>query len=342
MNKTKPFLLITGFLGAGKTTLLRRMLHELRAKNINTDVILNDYLNANIDVATLDPSLLSSVAPLAAGCACCESLEELVQLCKTAGSGKGDLLLVELNGTADPLVLLETFTLLENRLAFFPRYQVCVIDARYWGKRDEFEILERRQLETAGFWYLSHKNEVPKTDLKRIKESIRRASNNSRETNIENLVHTLHIEIKRSKTVETRVMSSSHDMTRISSRKQGSLNVKQQYLKDSAHKLSHRFTGCQFPLPDKVDGKGIQRLMNSLPNWVIRAKALVRIVDKTGFRWLFEKVGNELIQNPIPTYELPSTPSSLMCIGPKLDPDKLRRLVETEFGIFISPLGDRT
>ena len=82
--------------------------------------------------------------------------------------------------------------------------------------------------------------------------------------------------------------------------------------------------------------------MNSLPNWVIRAKALVRIVDKTGFRWLFEKVGNELIQNPIPTYELPSTPSSLMCIGPKLDPDKLRRLVETEFGIFISPVGDLT
>ena len=97
------------------------------------------------------------MAPLAAGCACCDSLEELVQLCKTASNAKGDLLLVELNGTADPLVLLETFTLMEKRLAFFPRYQVCVIDARYWGKRDEFEILERRQLETAGFWYISHK-----------------------------------------------------------------------------------------------------------------------------------------------------------------------------------------
>ena len=294
MNNAKPFLLITGFLGAGKTTLLKSLLHELGPRNIKADVILNDFANADIDVATLNPSLFSSVAPLAAGCARCESLEELVQLCKTASKGKGDLLLVELNGTADPLVLLETFTLLDNRLAYFPRYQVCVIDARYWGKRNEFEILERRQLETAGFWYLSHKNEVPKTDLKRIKESIRRASNNSRETNIENLVHTLHIEIKRSKTVQSRAMSSSHDITRISSRKQGSLNVKQQYLKDSAHKLSHRFTGCHFPLPDKVDNKVMQRLMNSLPDWVLRAKALVSIVDKPEHRWLFEKVGAQL------------------------------------------------
>ena len=173
MQRPKPFLLITGFLGAGKTTLLRRSLHELNARNIKADVILNDISNADIDVATLDPSLLSSVSPLAAGCACCESLEELVQLCRTASSGKGDLLIAELNGTADPLVLLETFTLLENRLSFFPRYQVCVIDARYWGKRDEFQILERRQLETAGFFYISQNNTVQHTDFKVLKKSIK-------------------------------------------------------------------------------------------------------------------------------------------------------------------------
>ena len=110
MKNAKPFLLITGFLGAGKTTLLRRLLHELNPRNIQADVILNDFSNADIDVASLNPSLLSSVEPLAAGCACCESLDELVQLCRKASIGKGDLLLVELNGTADPLVLLETFT----------------------------------------------------------------------------------------------------------------------------------------------------------------------------------------------------------------------------------------
>ncbi len=325
MNNAKPFLLITGFLGAGKTTLLKSLLHELGPRNIKADVILNDFANADIDVATLNPSLFSSVAPLAAGCACCESLEELVQLCKTASKGKGDLLLVELNGTADPLVLLETFTLMENRLAFFPRYQICVIDARYWGKRDEFKILERRQLETAGFWYISHKNEVSKTHLKQIKESIKMDFSNSREANIGELLETLSIDLRNKKNPLNVAMSLSNPAP--------SNGLKQQFIKDAAHKLSHRFTGCHFPLPDKVDNKVMQRLMNSLPDWVLRAKALVSIVDKPEHRWLFEKVGAQLIQNQIPIYELPDTPSSLMCIGPKLAPGKIKQLVELEFGV---------
>ena len=324
MNNPKPFLLITGFLGAGKTTLLRNLLHELGARNVKADVILNDFSNADIDVATLNPSLLSSVAPLAAGCACCDSLEELVQLCKTASNAKGDLLLVELNGTADPLVLLETFTLMEKRLAFFPRYQVCVIDARYWGKRDEFEILERRQLETAGFWYISHKNKVSKNRLKSVKELIKKTSSNSKEADIEELVDLLTKEVKEKKDSSNESVALSDSFI--------SNNSKQKHLKDAAHKLSHRFTGCQFSLPEKVDSEVMQRLMNSLPNWVLRAKALVSILNEPHSRWLFEKVGAEIIQNPIPIYELPDTPSSLMCIGPKLAPDKIRKLVDLEFG----------
>ena len=48
MKNAKPFLLITGFLGAGKTTLLKRLLHELNPRNIQADVILNDFSNADI------------------------------------------------------------------------------------------------------------------------------------------------------------------------------------------------------------------------------------------------------------------------------------------------------
>ena len=53
MKNAKPFLLITGFLGAGKTTLLKRLLHELNPRNIQADVILNDFSNADIDVLLL-------------------------------------------------------------------------------------------------------------------------------------------------------------------------------------------------------------------------------------------------------------------------------------------------
>ena len=54
MQTAKPLLIISGFLGAGKTTLLRRILAELDARELRSDVILNDFENATIDAATLN------------------------------------------------------------------------------------------------------------------------------------------------------------------------------------------------------------------------------------------------------------------------------------------------
>ena len=195
MPSIKPLLMITGFLGAGKTTLLRNLLVQLHQREMLADVILNDFTNADIDVATLDGATLARGAPLAAGCACCDSLEELVLLYKAAASGKGDLLLIELNGTADPLALLETFTLLEKRLPLFPRWQVCVIDARRWEEEDALTLLKRRQLETSGFWYLSHGDQLQPEALERIRGSIARFSEHAVASSVDELIGLLQHEI---------------------------------------------------------------------------------------------------------------------------------------------------
>ncbi|MDB4718438.1 hypothetical protein OAG11_06165, partial [Verrucomicrobia bacterium] len=63
MHSSKPLLLITGFLGAGKTTLLRSLLTDILEHGFKTDVILNDFGDAEIDSATLDCSSLTSLAP---------------------------------------------------------------------------------------------------------------------------------------------------------------------------------------------------------------------------------------------------------------------------------------
>jgi G3E family GTPase len=147
-NHVKPLLLVSGFLGAGKTTFLRRMLATLDETEFYADVILNDFANAEIDTATLRGPSATTVSPIAAGCACCESLDELVFLCKSVYRSKANIILLELNGTADPLALLESFALMGDRLPFSPRLQICIIDARHWGKRNEFSLLEQRQLET--------------------------------------------------------------------------------------------------------------------------------------------------------------------------------------------------
>ena len=331
MHPSKPLLLITGFLGAGKTTLLRSLLTDVVEHGFKTDVILNDFGDAEIDSATLDCSSLTSLAPLAAGCACCESLEELVVLCRTAAKGKGDFVLVELNGTADPLPLLETFTLLEEKLPFFPRLQVCVIDARHWETRKDYNVLERRQLETASFWYLSFQQEMHADHLIKIKKSVRAIAPNSSEVNTKQLLQIIVSGIERNHAEYHAAEHRTHSKLDQSVEQLPS-GKKLKRTQDHEHQLTHRFTGCKLPLPPQVSASRMTRLMDKLPHWVLRAKALVSISDQAEPRWLFERVGTETIPRPTAVYDLPNTPASLMCIGPKLDPDQLREIVESEFG----------
>jgi G3E family GTPase len=55
---------------------------------------------------------------------------------------------------------------------------------------------------------------------------------------------------------------------------------------DHAHQLSHRFTGCQIPLPGQYRGDQIKRFLEALPPEVVRAKALVKLKESLGSRWL--------------------------------------------------------
>ena len=333
MQTAKPLLIISGFLGAGKTTLLRRILAELDARDLRSDVILNDFENATIDAATLNKHTTTTVAPIAAGCACCESLDELLTLCEAAASGAGALLLLELNGTADPLVLLESFTLVENKLPFFPRLQVCVVDARHWGKRNEFSRLEERQLESAGFWLLTHTERLNHAQLEELRSALRRMAPNSIETTALQMVQTLISEVGQPTTSPLRIPRLPPPTHVPKSDRDRPVAPSSQHLNDTVHGLSHRFTGCQIKLPHKVRTASITRLLRQLPKWVMRAKALVKLVEEPGCKWLFEKVGDEVIPHPLPVYDLRHASSSIVCIGPRLDKEELQALVVTEFGV---------
>ncbi|MGC6435079.1 MAG: GTP-binding protein, partial [Verrucomicrobiales bacterium] len=74
----KPLLLVAGFLGTGKTSLIRGLLNDFSEYGMKADVILNDIANAELDAASINTNHASSIVPLSASCACCESLEELM------------------------------------------------------------------------------------------------------------------------------------------------------------------------------------------------------------------------------------------------------------------------
>ena len=318
----RPMLMLTGFLGAGKTTLLRSILKDLTTRNHLADVILNDRENAQLDQATLQ-DFAASVAALTGSCVCCEGAEELNKLILESSKSKHNVLLIELNGTADPIPLQETFTLMESQFCLRPRWQVCVIDARHFGARGYFNELESLQLETASHYYISWNSRLTgKAELqleKRIKAINPRASR----TTPSSLADSLSQAIRRnrqhtlSKQSPNRgpFLSPSFDLTRPN---KPDLHER--------HQLAHEFTGCNILFPKSIESSRVIPWLEKLPESVIRAKALVTLDTDPDCRFLYERVGQEVSHVPLVIRSITRAPCSGLFIGPDLQPDEILKL----------------
>ncbi len=316
---TRPLVLLTGFLGAGKTTFLRTLLASLRPWQLRADVILNDYENALLDAETLRDSA-ASIEAIAASCACCEGLEFLVDLSLAANSSRNDLLLVEVNGTADPIPLLESFILLESKLRRHPRWQVCVIDARNFGKRGAYRSLEEIQLETASHFHLSHADEISILQRNNLYERIRAINPTASETTPQLMADAL-------------AKAANRDMRLLLTRQPPQRDRLFPPLAHSAGRApAHQFTGCQILLPDRLQRIAVWSWLAALPHSVIRAKALVTAQDEPDTRRLFERVGLEIMGDPLEVPISPRVPASAILIGPSLDPAALLEITRRELG----------
>ena len=287
-------------------------------------MILNDIANAQLDAASINTNHASSIVPLSASCACCESLEELMVLCKTASSGKGDLLVLELNGTADPLAIIENFSLLKDNLSFSPMMQICMVDVRKWGNRDQLTPIEKRQMEASSLHFLSYTDLASEDDVERVENLLKDQFPQSQRITNERLAKAL-------------ISCAQKSGENISELDLSTINVGEfcdshSGHHDEVHLLSHQVKGCQVSLPPKVRNSSMERLLKKLPKEVLRAKALVKVIEQPGSRWLFERVGNEISPSPISVSDISNLSSSLLCIGLELDTSKIKQLVSDEFG----------
>ena len=287
-------------------------------------MILNDIANAQLDAASINTNHASSIVPLSASCACCESLEELMALCKTASSGKGDLLVLELNGTADPLAIIENFSLLKDSLSFSPMMQICMVDVRKWGNRDQLTPIEKRQMEASSLHFLSYTDLASEDDVERVENLLKDQFPQSQRITNERLAKAL-------------ISCAQKSGENISELDLSTINVGEfcdshSGHHDEVHLLSHQVKGCQVSLPPKVRNSSMERLLKKLPKEVLRAKALVKVIEQPGSRWLFERVGNEISPSPISVSDISNLSSSLLCTGLELDTSKIKQLVSDEFG----------
>jgi len=315
----RPQLVIAGFLGVGKTTLLRNLLGALHDHDITSDVILNDYENAEFDAETLRDKA-SAISPLSASCACCGGLEEMINLALAAQDSRADCLLIELNGTADPVPLIETFTLLDEKIHLRPRWQITVIDARKFGRRNRWQNLEDIQLATATHYLISHRDEVDEKRLTQVRERVRKISPNAR--NI--LTPMLASDI-------ARAVAASRPLVRalgsFSSIKKDLHNHKKH-----GHELTHAFNSCRILLPPLVKRAYMRKWLLDLPPEVIRAKALVSLYESPDVRHLMERIGNDEIPYPLEVPISDKVPASAIFIGSGIDPKSILSITQSHLG----------
>lgn len=317
----RPMLMFTGFLGAGKTTLLRELLKQLKARHHLADVILNDRENAEIDKETL-VGHAADIEALTGSCVCCDGYHSFVKLILEASESAHDVLLIELNGTADPVPLQESFTLLESKFCLRPRWQVCVIDARHFGKRGYFNDLEELQLETASHYYISWDNTLTDSELKILEDEIKEINSDATRATAASLADALSQTIKNSSRHALAVQqpnSSGQELAKpiLATSVKGKNNER--------HKLAHAFTGCQIIIPEPVEAFSVVDWLRALPTSVIRAKALLILESDPDKRYLYERVGSFISPDPISGINNSEAPCSGIFIGADIDPLEILR-----------------
>jgi len=171
MSAPVPLVLLAGFLGAGKTTLLRTLLPQLQQMGVVPHVILNDHQNAVFD-AELLVDLAASLTPISGSCVCCGSRDELMDALYLAKLDEHSVMLVEASGTVDPDQLIELLTLDPRATRYTLPWQLSVIDAEGWQRREDVNWMEEAQVKTATHIYLSHSDEASTRRMKRVREEV--------------------------------------------------------------------------------------------------------------------------------------------------------------------------
>ena len=320
--KVRPMIMFTGFLGAGKTTLLRDVLIDLASRDILSDVILNDRENAYLDRSTLKGHA-AEVKALTGSCVCCEGFHDLIDMILKVSKSRHDLLLIELNGTADPVPLQESFTLLESKFCLRPRWQVCVIDPRHFRKRRRFNDLESLQLETASHYYISWSNQLTGQEKLQIKEGIEAINPRATRTTASELAEALSQSIRNN---QGYALAAQKPATDSKSSLQFDITPGPEEKFHDRHKLAHEFTGCQIIIPEPVEPSRVKEWLDRLPDSFIRAKALLIVHSDTEKRYLYERVGKVVSPEPTSVHRSAKTECSGILIGADIDPEEILNL----------------
>ena len=308
-----PLVLLVGFLGAGKTRFLTEVIPALHARRLRPRVILNDFVNAEIDAARL-AQLDALVTPLNGECVCCTSLRDLMETLQAVSGKAGDVMLIEANGATQADELLGYLSM-DQRLAHFTLpVQVTVIDASRWQRRWWHNGLEAAQVRTATHLVLNWTQRLKAPRLATVEASVRLVNSRAEVTTAARFADTLATLSAATGDIERRGAVGAEGNVRLARLA-------------AAH--AHAFASASLPLPARVNRAAFMSFVRDLPESVVRAKGLVRFSDNPAEMFVWNRVAgrNKVLLNP--SWPHVSAQPVALFIGVALPVEQLATSLET-------------
>ena len=355
-----PLVLITGFLGAGKTTLLRELLPLLNKAGVRPHVILNDYANAELDSATLR-DLVPDIQPITGSCVCCNSMDDLLGTLMDLQLGERDVVLVETNGTTDPLPLLEVFLLTQLRRRFPCLLQIALIDAKRWQRRGTNDELERMQARTASHLYFTWMDAAAQGRQLNVRTEAKRLNPRAEEVSVESFANKLVALIGLPDEAAPpafvawpRAGSSGPSLfslppipggksARPANDEEASIfsSPLLKSRKHVKHALAHRFRAIQLEVPRGLRPLQLVAWLESLPAAVIRAKGIIEFADQPGKFHYFQRVEDTVFFNEM-FIQPPDDLTLALLVGIDLDEAALRADAQRLLAVELTASSDST
>ena len=287
---------IVGFLGAGKTTLLKQLVTTFQTQGWHPYVILNDYLDAELDAEQIRSEMFpDSVRALTGSCICCDGINELRDCVNGIPARDKGITLIEANGTSDAAMLMGFLGVgLQDR--YLPPIQISVVDARNWQKRGFHNELEMEQVKVSSLMLLTHLEGVSRERAALVEEDLR--------------------------TVNPRasiVPVAELDSLLISG---------PQPVAHPAAKLDHgrtHWSSCSVNLPDLPDAESIQMICDAIPPEILRIKGCTRIGGGEESTYFERGPDGQIYVRPY--HGKPWTGPKLLTVGPGSEPALLENAV---------------
>lgn len=250
--------IVTGFLGSGKTTLLRHVLtHGLAGKRVA--LIVNEIGDVGIDgkvVTGLD--YVEKMVELSSGCICCSIDEYRFDLAiqEIVDTVAPDLIVIESTGLADPEPL--AYRVKTAGLALDA--VITVVDAANVERFLEETTVAGAQVAAADFLVINKLDLVAASDVVRVGKRLRRM--NDRALQLESVRGAIDADVLFATDVARHRVRADEPPTA------------------TGHLAADGFESFVYTTRAPLDQPAFERVLATLPRELVRAKGIVRLVDR--------------------------------------------------------------